>query len=429
VFLKKIAFAFLVCLLPQVAFAISDGSDFLVIPSAEVLGDKAFQVRGTFGYHRTNCAGYGEQMCDKFPFISSFRMGLLNSFEFGVQFGSTVSLDVKTQTNKAYSLVPAFALGARAFVQSPEAYFYSIPKSARKEQTGEFYGIAQWGGDLWKLLGGISVFPTMEADEVAPLWGYEQGLGSQRLSIIYEGFFRHGFSHHNIGFSFKPIKSLQISAGASEFYRYFFTEDGDFKFRTKNRSAATGYRSPGLYASIAINAGPKPSISQKSDIDSLRKQLVAQENELAKVRTRVDILEAEKTNSSINIILRREFQEIVNGYKADEFRPDSLLTKEQLFMDRGPIAKNFVLKEAMDDASAQESRITAIRIMSHFPDSNFLEPLGKIVADGSNQSIAREAALALGTINTPESRKILSAVANQTQGIVRETIIEIMGTL
>ena len=428
-FLKKIAFAFLVCLLPQVAFAISDGSDFLVIPSAEVLGDKAFQVRGTFGYHRTNCAGYGEQMCDKFPFISSFRMGLLNSFEFGVQFGSTVSLDVKTQTNKAYSLVPAFALGARAFVQSPEAYFYSIPKSARKEQTGEFYGIAQWGGDLWKLLGGISVFPTMEADEVAPLWGYEQGLGSQRLSIIYEGFFRHGFSHHNIGFSFKPIKSLQISAGASEFYRYFFTEDGDFKFRTKNRSAATGYRSPGLYASIAINAGPKPSISQKSDIDSLRKQLVAQENELAKVRTRVDILEAEKTNSSINIILRREFQEIVNGYKADEFRPDSLLTKEQLFMDRGPIAKNFVLKEAMDDASAQESRITAIRIMSHFPDSNFLEPLGKIVADGSNQSIAREAALALGTINTPESRKILSAVANQTQGIVRETIIEIMGTL
>jgi len=356
-------------------------------------------------------------------------MGLLNSFEFGVQFGSTVSLDVKTQTNKAYSLVPAFALGARAFVQSPEAYFYSIPKSARKEQTGEFYGIAQWGGDLWKLLGGISVFPTMEADEVAPLWGYEQGLGSQRLSIIYEGFFRHGFSHHNIGFSFKPIKSLQISAGASEFYRYFFTEDGDFKFRTKNRSAATGYRSPGLYASIAINAGPKPSISQKSDIDSLRKQLVAQENELAKVRTRVDILEAEKTNSSINIILRREFQEIVNGYKADEFRPDSLLTKEQLFMDRGPIAKNFVLKEAMDDASAQESRITAIRIMSHFPDSNFLEPLGKIVADGSNQSIAREAALALGTINTPESRKILSAVANQTQGIVRETIIEIMGTL
>ena len=428
-FLKKIAFAFLVCLLPQVVYAISDGSDFLVLPSAEVLGDKSFQVRGTLGYHRINCVGYGEPMCDKFPFVSSLRFGLFNSFELGIQFGSTVSLDVKAQINKTYSLVPAFAFGARAFVQSPEAYFYSIPKSARKEQTGEFYGVAEWSGDLWKLLGGVSVFPTMEADAVAPLWGYEQGLGTQKFSIIYEGFFRHGFSHHNMGLSFKPIKSLQISAGASEFYRYFFTEDGDFKFRTKNHSAITGYRSPGIYASIAINTGPKPSISQKSDIDSLRRQLTAQEAELANVRTRVDILEAEKTNSIIYIQLRREFQEIVNGYKTDEFRPDSLLTKEQLFMNRGPIAKNFVLKEAMDDASAQENRITAIRIMSHFPDSVFLEPLGNIVADGSNESIAREAALALGTINTPESRKVLSTVANQTQGIVRETIVQIMGTL
>jgi len=429
VFLKKIAFAFLVCLLPQAAFAISDGSDFLVIPSAEVLGDKAFQVRGTIGYHRINCIGYNQDMCDKFPFISSFRFGLFNSFDFGVQFGSTVSLDIKTQVNKSYSLVPAFALGARAFVQSPEAYYYSIPKSARKEQTGEFYGVAQWGGGLWNLLGGVSVFPTMEADEVAPLWGYEQGLGTQKFSIIYEGFFRHGFSHHNMGLSFKPASFLQISAGATEFYRYFFTEDGDFKFRTKNRSATTGYRSPGLYASIAINAGPKPSISQKSDIDSLRKQLMAQEKELANIRTRVDILEAEKTNSSISLQLQREFLEIVKGYKADEFKPDSLLTKEQLFMDRGPIAKNYVLKAAMDDVNAPENRITAIRIMSHFPDSTFLEPLGNIVVDGSNESIAREAALALGTINTPESRKILSAVANQTKGIVRETIIEIMGTL
>jgi len=429
VFFKKIAFAFLVCLLPQVAFAISDVSDFLVIPSAEVIGDKAFQVRGTLGRHRTNCAGYGESMCSKFPFVSSLRFGLFNSFEMGVQFGSTVSLDVKANLNKSYSLVPAFALGARAFVQSPEAYFYSIPKSARKEQTGEFYAVAQWGGDLWKLLGGVSVFPTMEADEVAPLWGYEQGLGTQKLSLIYEGFFRYGFSHHNMGFSFKPTKSLQISVGASEFYRFFFTEDGDFRFRTKNTSAATGYRSPGIYASIAINIGPKPGISQKDDVDSLRKQLLAQETELANIRARMDSIEAEKTNSGINILLRREFQGIVNGYKADDFKPDSLLAKEQLFMNRGPIAKNFILKEAMDDASAPENRITAIRIMSHFPDSIFLEPLGKIVADGSNESISREAALALGTINTPESRKILSTVANQTQGIVRETIIQIMGTL
>jgi spore coat protein CotF len=67
--------------------------------------------------------------------------------------------------------------------------------------------------------------------------------------------------------------------------------------------------------------------------------------------------------------------------------------------------------------------------MSHFPDAMFLDHLGNIVADNSNEIVAREAALALGTINTPEARKVLSAVANQTTGIVRETIIEIMGAL
>jgi len=409
--LKKTAFTLLICLLPQLAFAISDGSDFLVIPSSEVVGDKSFQVRETVGHSKSN----------KFPFVSSFRLGLFNSFELGVQLGSTVSLDMKTQINKNYDFIPAFAFGARAFVQSPEAYFYSVPKSERKDQTGEFYTVAQWGGgnSLWKILGGVSVFPSMDADAVAPLWGYEQGLGTQKFSLIYEGFFRHGFSHHNMGFSFKPVKSLQISAGATEFYRYFLTK----------KQETTGYHIPGIYASVAINIGPKPSISQKDDVDSLRKQLLAQETELTNVRSRVEILESEKTNSSIYAKLRGDFLEIVKGYKADMFNPDSMLSKEQSFIDRGPVAKNFVLKEAQDDTSAQENRITAIRMMSHFPDSVFLEPLGKIVADGSNEAVAREAALALGTINTPESRKILSTVANQTKGIVRETIVEIMGTL
>jgi hypothetical protein len=429
VFFKKIAFTFLICLLPQAVFAIGDGSDFLVIPSSEVLGDKAFQVRATLGYYKVSHDDGSESMQNKLPFVSSLRFGLFNSLELGVQFGSTVSLDVKSQINKAYDLIPAFAFGARAFVQSPEAYFYSIPKSARKEQTGEFYGVAEWTGRLWKLLGGVSAFPTMEADAVAPFLGYEQGLGTQKLSIIYEGFFRHGLSHHNMGLSLKPIKALQISVGASEFYRYFFTNDGDFKFRTKNPSASTGYRAPGIYASVAINAGLRPSVSQKSDIDSLKKQLMAQEMELANIRARMDNLEAEKINSTLNIQLQKEFTEIVDGYKSDEFSPDSLLVKEQLFMDKGATVKNFVLKKATDDTETLENRITAIRIMSHFPNSVFLEPLGSMVADGSNESIAREAALALGTINTPESRKILSTVANQTQGIVRETIIEIIGAL
>ncbi|MDR0518389.1 MAG: hypothetical protein LBH25_15255 [Fibromonadaceae bacterium] len=418
-----------------VAFALSDGSDFLVVPSAEVLGDKAFQVRGTTSYHQSSCAENG--MCDRRPFVSSLRFGLFNSLELGVQFGSTVSLDVKNLISRAFSVVPAFALGARAFVQSPEAYFYSVPKTARKEQTGEFYAVAEWGSDWWKLLGGVSAFPSMEADDVAPFWGFEQCLGTPKFSIVYEGFFRYGFSHHNIGLSIKPIKHLQISAGASEFYRYFFKEDESFGFRAKNIGASNGYRSPGVYMSIAINGGFGSSIqSQKNEIDSLKKQLMVQSMDLTDLRAKIDNIEMlhynynrAELNSDYMMDLQKDFMEIVMGYKLDEFNPDSLQAKEQIFIDRGLVAKRFIIREAKNTSLAAENRITAIRIMSHFPDSIFLEPLGSIVADNSNELLAREAVLALGTINTLEARRVLSKVASQTTGIVRETIIEIMGTL
>ena len=424
----------LICLFPQVVFALSDGGAFLVVPSAQVLGDKAFQVRGTIGYHQSNCISNG--LCDRHPFISSLRFGVFNSLELGVQFGSMVSLDVKDQINKAYGWVPAVAIGARAFVQSPEAYFYSIPKEQRKAQTGEFYIAAEWGGELWKLLGGVSAFPNMDADAVAPFWGFEQGLGSQKLTVTYEGFFRYGFSHHNMGLSFKPIKALQISAGATDFYRYFFNDNGNFGFRMKNPGAHSGYRAPGVYMSIAINGGFTPSLnSQKIEVDSLKKQLAVHEMDLTFMRSKIDYLEMlyyasnPDLNSGYIQNLQKDFQEIVDGYKSDDMPLDSLLAKEQIFIDKGMVANRFIVREAKNKELVQENRITAIRMMSHFPDTSFLEPLSSIVADNSNETIAREAALALGVINTPESRKALSAVANQTTGIVRETIIEIMGSL
>jgi hypothetical protein len=435
VFFTRLKLFFLFFVLAQgIAFALSDGSDFLVVPSAEALGDKAFQVRGTIGYHQSSCVSNG--MCDRHPFVSSLRFGFFNSLELGIQFGNTISLDVKDRVSKAFGVVPAFALGARAFVQSPEAYFYSVPKTARKEQTGEFYAVAQWGSDWWKLLGGVSIFPFMEADDVAPFWGFEQGLGTPKFSIVYEGFFRYGFSHHNIGLSLKPIKHLQISAGASEFYRYFFDENEHFAFRIKNPGVNNGYRAPGVYMSIAINGGFSDGIqSQKEEIDSLKKQFMVQNMDLIDLRARIDSLEMllheiePNARSGYMMDLQKDFIEIVEGYKSDEFNPDSLRAKEQIFIDRGMVAKRFLIREAKNRGLAAENRIAAIRIMSHFPDPIFLEPLGSIVADNSNESTAREAVLALGTINAPEARRVLSTVANQTTGIVRETIIEIMGAL
>jgi hypothetical protein len=188
--------------------------------------------------------------------------------------------------------------------------------------------------------------------------------------------------------------------------------------------------------SIAINGGFSEGIqSQKEEMDSLKKQFTVQNMDLIDLRARIDSLEMllheiePNARSGYMMDLQKDFMEIVEGYKSDEFNPDSLRAKEQIFIDRGMAAKRFLVREAKNRGLAAENRIAAIRIMSHFPDPIFLEPLGSIVADNSNESTAREAVLALGTINTPEARRVLSMVANQTTGIVRETIIEIMGAL
>lgn len=436
-FLKKIIFVCLFCCLTcNYVFALSENKDFLIIPSAEVLGDKAFQFRGTLGYHQSACVKNGSpNMCDRHPFVTSLRFGLFNSMELGVQFGNNISLDIKDRINKAYNFVPSIAIGARAFVKSSEAYFYSVPSYERKNQTGEFYAVAEWGTELWRILGGVSAFPLMEADDVAPFWGFEQRFGY--LSFLYEGFFRHGFSHHNVGLAFKPTKMLQISVGASEFYRYFFNDDGDFKFRIKNPGAGSGYRSPGVYMSIAINGGFSEGIeSSEIELDSIKKQLEIQSKYITDLHTRLDSLEmlyhssdtTQKNNYFLN--LQKEFDIIVQGYKSDDMNLDSLTEKEHLFMDKGLPAKRFIVRESKNQNATQDSRIVAIRVISHFPDSALIEHLGSIVADNSNERVAREAVLALGAINTPEARKVLSIVVNQTtSSLVRQTIIEIMGSL
>lgn len=408
---NKLKLLFLLCLCAQKAFALNDASGFLVIPSPSVLGDKSFQARGTLGYHHVTPE-------DRFPFVGSFRYGIFDSFDLGLLFGSTVSLDVKNQLVQPNGATPAVAVGARAFVESPEAYFYSVPtKSERKKQTGEFYTSLGWDSDWWNIIGGVSAFPTMDADAVAPFWGFEQKFGS-KFSIIYEGFFRHGYTHHNGAFLLKPVKSLQISAGATEFYRFLLTEDGDFKFRTKNENASNGYRTPGIYLSIAITGllgEPKNKDCKCDSANAKTDTSKIDTNAIDSAAYRSDIL--------------REFEEIVKGYFVTDLDLDSLLAREKAFMDKGLMSKSFVLSEAQNKSSETNKRITAIRIMSHFPDSIFIEPLGGIIEDPSNEAVAREAVLALGTINTPEARNMLSAVASKTSGIINKTIMDILGEL
>ena len=408
---NKLKLLFLLCLCAQKVFALNDASGFLVIPSPSVLGDKSFQARGTLGYHHVTPE-------DRFPFVGSFRYGIFDSFDLGLLFGSTVSLDVKNQLIQTSGAIPAVAVGARAFVQSPEAYFYSIPKSDRKNQTGEFYTSFGWDSDWWNIIGGVSAFPSMDADAVAPFWGFEQKFGS-KFSIIYEGFFRYGYTHHNGAFLLKPVKSLQISVGATEFYRYFLNEDGDFTFRTKNANASNGYRTPGIYLSIAISGLLGEPKNRDCKCDSI-----------ANAKTDSSAVDTSAIDSAAyQSDILREFEEIVQGYFVTDSDLDSLFAREEALMGKGLMSKSFVLSEAQNKNSETNKRITAIRIMSHFPDSIFIEPLGSIIEDPSNEAVAREAVLALGTINTPKARNMLSAVASKTSGIINKTIMDILGEL
>jgi hypothetical protein len=210
-------------------------------------------------------------------------------------------------------------------------------------------------------------------------------------------------------------------------------ENGNFKYRSKNPGASSGYRSPGIFMSLAITGGFGGSQNQKEDMDSLKKEIDFQKKNVTDLQTRLENLEEfyyEKKAQEFAQNMQNEFEEIVKGYFETDLDLDTLRKKEEIFMLKGLEYKSFVLNEAQNKNAEANNRKTAIRILSHLPDSMFLEPLGNIATDRQNhESIAREAVLALGVINTPESRRTLVSIVNQTTGIVRQTIMDIIGEL
>lgn len=417
------------------ASAMSGADGFLVIPTAPILPHQSYQIEGTLGYHMSEQSGV---LADRHPYVSGFRLGLANQFELGMQYGEKISLEAKIRLVEEDGMRPVLTLGMRQIAASQEAYFYSVPAAQAQAYAGEFFVASSLGNNWFRAHGGLSILSGLDSNKACPFWGAEQkmGLGT---GILYEGFLRDGRSHHNLGLQWEFAHILRLSAGATEFHRYF-VQDGEIGFQIKgSHHPESGYRAPGVYAAIALTGFMKKESwpDTRAELQASQKRIAVQEEQLRDLQARMDEFELNYAESqgrmgdSLNqrtIRTEQSFDAIVQAYQQDIWDIDDLRAKQSAFLDlKGP-AHRLLLRTAKLVNAQPHYRETAIRVMGISKNAQFVEPLRLLLNEDPDENLRREAALSLGSIATPEAKNAIQAAIPLTQGSLRSTLEQILKT-
>jgi hypothetical protein len=420
----------------QASYALTGSDGFLVIPTAPLMRDQAYQIESTLGYHMSEHDG---TLADRHPYVSGFRIGLFDRFELGAQYGDKISLDTRMRITAEDGLLPAFTLGMRQIAASQEAHFYSVADAQQQSYAGEFFLAASLGNAWVRGHGGFSILSGLDSNKACPFWGVEQHLGGG-LSLLYEGFFRDARTHHNAALQWSFADMVTLTAGATEFHRYF-VQDGELGFHTQaEQPTPNGYTSPGIYAAITLTGFMKRDSvpDTRAELAEAKKRLEAQESELRKLQTRMDEFEvtySETQGQQSDSLSRRAarteqyFDAIVQGYQADIWDIEDLRAKQNAFLAlKGPAFRH-LLRTAQHPGAQPRYRETAIRIMGVSKEPLFVEPLQEILASSSeSENLRREAALALGSIATPEAKKALAESQKAAPENLRATLEQILKT-
>lgn len=415
------------------AFALSGADGFLVIPTAPLLAHQHYQIESQLGYHMSEHSGV---LADRHPYVSGFRFGLFDRFELGMAYGDEISLDARMKLIEEDGHMPALSVGMRQLNASQEAYFYSVPENQRQAQAGEFFLSASLGNDWTRGHAGLSIFSGLDSGKACPFWGVEQKAFAG-TSVLYEGFFRDRRTHHNAAIQWTFADVVTITAGATEFFRYF-VQDGEFGFHIKSTEhAESGYRAPGVYAAITLSGfmADSPRHDTRSDLDDARKRLAAQEAQLQDLQARMAAFEAlyhDNLSGQADSLQKRmvktaqAFDSIVSGYQADVWDIDDLRKKQGDFVALGVSAQQLLLRTVQKPNANLEDRIVAVRVMAFSKEARYVPMLTQLLDSDSDESLRREAALALGNIATPEAKTALTTALPRTSGNLQTTLQQIL---
>lgn len=409
--------------------AFSGSDSYSMIPGAGVLPQNSYQIYGQMNVHNISDSNTTDM---KLPWSIGARLGLFGHAELAMEFGGDLSLAAKVNLIEQEEWRPHWSMGVRQLFHSQEAHLYSVPDSLQDPYVGEAFTVISYrffNGTRVDV--GASVLSGLDSGKAGGFWGIEQNLGAG-ISMIYDGFWRQGLHHHNLGVSWDFRKVLRLSVGATEVHRYFRQND-EFGFYLSDREnrSADGYSAPGIWASLTLTGwmGESSSKGIESRIAVQEKSRLLQLRRIDSLEVQLDrvqaLLEAQavKGGDSLSQIENKAeamLEELVKGLHNDAWDPAESRRLQDSLLAMGNVSKRLMVRMVRRESTSLEYRVAAVRIMGTGKDEMFVPVLTAMISE-QNPVLVRECLFALAHIGTPEAldaiRKAKATLSPELQSV------------
>ena len=414
------------------------GTDaFSAIPTAQVLPHSAYQIFGQMDWHRSQDSG---KLQSVFPWVTGARVGLFGKGEFGVQVGNQISVEGKMQFIQEEDWLPAFSFGARQVFNSQEAQLYSVPDSLRDPYAGDLYlTLSKTYFGATNLNAGVSVVPGIDSGKASVFWGLSQGVGAG-MSLVYDGFYRHEFVHHNLGLAWNFRDAFRISAGATEVSRYFY-QSSQFGFYVRDREHLEpgAYGAPGVWLMVSLTGfmseGMAPTTQAR--LDAVEKRLESQAKRGDKLVERTDRMELQvqsmrgTATDSVSLKERtaeRIIGELVKGLRNETWDPRQARKLQDSLLALGEVSARMMVRIIQRESSSDDYRITCFRIMGASKNPRYVPDLADALSI-DDPDLQREVVIALAKISTPDAIEALRSFRAKAIPDLQKLLDEILQTV
>ncbi len=395
--------------------AFSGSDSYSMIPGAGVLPQNSYQIFGQMNVHNARILNTTDM---HFPWSIGARLGLFGHAELAMEFGSELSLAAKLNLIEQEEWRPRWSMGVRQLFHSQEAHLLSVPDSLQGPYIGEAFTVISYRFfNGTRLDVGASVLSGVDSGKAGGFWGLEQGLGAG-LSLVYDGFWRQGLHHHNLGVAWDFRKVLRLSVGATEVYRYFRQNDEfGFYFSDRENRSADGYSAPGIWAAISLTGwmGESSSKGLESRLAEQEKSRVLQLRRIDSLEVQFDrvqtLLEAQavKGGDSLTVLENKAealLEELVKGLHNEAWDPAESRRLQDSLLAMGNISKRLMVRMVRRESTSLEYRVAAVRIMGTGKDEMFVPVLSAMLSE-KNPVLVRECLFALAHIGTPDALEII----------------------
>jgi hypothetical protein len=438
-------------LLGQLALA----GEFITIPDAQILSHGEYKVSAGVqtAKHLQSNSAQSNSLVRSYPYVSSIAFGLYDRGEFMVSYGEQVSLSGKVKFMQEAFLLPGLVFGAREVFASQQAYLYTVPDSLQGSYQGEIFmtAVKTFPTAGLHIHAGVAVLGGRDSGQAQVFYGLEQGLRGG-LFLLLEGFKRNDSFHHNLGLSWRYKNLLALDAGFREAMSWVY-QNNEISWYTEPQSPRVDtWRSPGLYFRVSLTGRMAESgrIGLEGQMNRVQQKLEDLARRDQEIMARLDLNETQlleysgsKSDSLRALEGRAEqyLETMLREFESPGYDVNMVRALQDSLLQLGEIAHRVLIRIVGSDFVSEAHKENAIRVMAYSKLRKFIPALHEVLLvswrneqagmlpKSAEGRVEREAMMALGRLESKESKEILEPFLGSRRPLLQKTAQEVLDWL